>query len=243
MQPLKNKTVLVTRSKEQAFSFIAILKSLGAKTIALPLIKNSAINQKELKTVFNSENYNWIIFTSPNAVNFFFKVINPKTIKCKIAVVGSKTEELLKKSGLTSNFIPSEFTAKKMAQELPVLENDKIFIPRSDLAKNNGVIILENRNCIVKTLSIYKNTAVKYSELELNKIFTSKIDFITFTSGSTVKSFIQLGIGLNNEKNICIGPETALIAEKHNLKVAAIANPHTIEGMIRSLIKMAAKEY
>jgi len=48
MLPLKNKTVLVTRSKDQASEFISKLEQLGAKTIALPLITTIAINKAKL---------------------------------------------------------------------------------------------------------------------------------------------------------------------------------------------------
>lgn len=238
MQPLKNKTIIITRSETQFEKFIIKLEILGAKTIALPLIKTSAINQNELKTTFNSGNYNWLIFTSANAVQFFFKSVNYKSVNTNIAVVGNKTQKAIEKIGLEIDFIPTQFTAKDLAKNLPISENDSILIPRSDLAKNDIVEILRNRSCRVKTLSIYKNGSVNYSKTELNNIFNQHIDFITFTSGSTIESFTKLGININSEKVICIGPETAKIANNNNISVAAIANPHTIEGMIDEMIRL-----
>ena len=236
-QPLKNKTVLVTRSENQAKEFIAKLEDLGAKTIALPLIETTALHQKELTDLAIKNNYNWIVFTSPNAVKFFFETISKNTIHCKIAAVGSKTAELIESLGYTVDFIPTQYTAKQLANEIPVTENDTVFIPRSDIAKNDIVEILKSRNCIVNTIAIYKNTAVNYTKEELNNIFNQTIDFITFTSGSTVNSFIKLGITLKNEKVICIGPETEKVAVQNNISVSATANPHTIEGMINSIKK------
>tara|TARA_B100000809_G_scaffold182003_1_gene179748 strand:- start:1379 stop:2098 length:720 start_codon:yes stop_codon:yes gene_type:complete len=235
MQLLNQKTVLITRSADQTAEFIIQLQNLGAQTISLPLIKNSPINEQELKKIFNSEKYDWLIFSSTNAVKFFFDCINLNSINSKIAVVGEKTKKAIENLGLIVDFIPTQFTAKMLAKELPISLNDSILIPRSNLAKNDIVTVLESRNCNVKTFSIYKNSSIHYSKNERDSIFNQKIDYITFTSGSTVKSFVELGFRPNNEKIICIGPETAKIAEENSLVVSAIANPHTIEGMIEAI--------
>ena len=239
MLPLKNKTVIVTRSKSQAFELISRLEELGAKTIALPLIKTSAINKTELSQKIEQSNFSWIIFTSPNAVKFFFETISPKNIPSKIAAVGSKTKEHLEALGFNIDFIPTKFTAKQLAKEITVNPNESFFIPRSNLANDAAVDVLENRNAVVETLSIYENTSVKYSKAELDNIFKQPIDFTTFTSGSTVNSFMKLGINTQMGEVICIGPETAKIAKENNIPISAIANPHTIDGMIEQILDIA----
>ena len=236
MLPLKEKTILITRSADQAEDLMNKLQELGASTIALPLIENSAVNQNDLTKKINNNNYDWVIFTSVNAVKFFFETISSSPSSSKYAVVGSKTKKALEKIS-NVDFIPSEYTAKHLANEIPIKDNERILIPRSNLAKNDIIEILENRNSLVEVISIYENKAIKYSTSELNKIINQPIDFITFTSGSMVQSFIELGIKLSQEKVICIGPETAKIAKQNNIKVKAIANPHTIEGMISSIIE------
>jgi uroporphyrinogen-III synthase len=235
MLPLKDKTTLVTRSANQVEDFINQLEALGANTITLPLIENTAINQHDLTKKVAENNYDWIIFTSVNAVKFFFDTIPPDNITSKIAVVGKKTKAALKKYDIAVNFIPSEFTAKHLATEIPLEANQRILIPRSNLAKNDIVEILESKNCDIETISIYENNSIRYSSEKLEKIFSQKIDYISFTSGSIVQSFVDLGITLNETKVICIGPETAKIAKQMNLEVAAIANPHTIEGMVKAI--------
>lgn len=237
MLPLKDKTILITRSANQAEEFINQLQELGANTITLPLIENTAINQGELIEKVNKNNYDWLIFTSVNAVRFFFDSVLVDTISSKIAVVGNKTGDLIRAYGLQIDFTPSEFTAKHLANEIPISANQRILIPRSNLAKNDIVEILENRNCNVEAISIYENNSIEYSATELQEIIKQKIDFITFTSGSTVKSFIELGIKLNDAKVICIGPETAKVAEQNKISVSGIANPHTIKGMVKSMVE------
>ena len=236
MLPLKGKTVLITRSAEQTKDFIHQLQDLGATPISLPLITTTAIHKKELKDRFSANQYDWIIFTSTNAVGFFFDVIACESSSAKIAVVGEKTKRAVEGFGLNVDFMPAEFTAKKLANSLPLTKKSTVLIPRSDLAKNDIVAILESRSCNVKTIAIYKNNAIEYSKSELNKCFSQKIDYITFASGSAVTSFVDLGIELETGKIVCIGPETAKVVRKNKLEVSIVANPHTIAGMIDAIV-------
>jgi len=236
MLPLKGKTVLITRAAEQTKDFIHQLQDLGATPISLPLITTTAIHKKELKDRFSANQCDWIIFTSTNAVGFFFDVVACESTSAKIAVVGEKTKRAVEGFGLKVDFMPAEFTAKKLANGLPLTKNSTVLIPRSDLAKNDIVVVLESRSCNVETIAIYKNSAIDYPKSELNKCFSQKIDYITFASGSAVTSFMDLGIKLATGKVVCIGPETAKVARKNKLKVAIVANPHTIDGMVEAIL-------
>lgn len=238
--PYKNKTVLITRSKEQSADFIELLQNNSLEIVLLPLIEFQPINTSILKSLFNNRlSFNWIVFTSHNAVNYFFKTISPTIIKgIKIAVVGKKTAESLSNFGVKTDFIPSDFTAETLGNEIPVLSNEKVFIPHSALSTNNLEEQLNNKNALVETLAIYDNQLVSYSPVELSKILDKPIDIVTFTSGSCVKAYINNNINLPNAKIICIGSSTAKVAVENNLEVAAIPNEFTIEGMVEEIKKL-----
>lgn len=239
--PYKNKTVLITRSKEQSTDFIELLQNNSIEIVLLPLIEFQPINISVLKLLFKGKHpFNWIVFTSHNAVNYFFKTISPNIIKeIKVAAVGKKTAESLSNFGVKTDFIPSDFTAETLGNEIPVLPNEKVFIPQSALSNNNLVEQLKNKKAQVETLVIYNNETVKYSKEELDKILNKPIDFITFTSGSCVKAYINNKINLPNAKIICIGPSTAKVARENNLEVAVIPNEFTIEGMVEEIKKLS----
>jgi uroporphyrinogen-III synthase len=236
MLALQNKTILITRPKEQSEEFYSKLEHLGAHPIIFPLITIKATNQEQLLTTYNSNKFDWIIFTSYNAVHTFFDVIDPKKVIAKIAVVGSKTELALKSYQLKADFTPSAFTAEILANEIPIVANDAILIPQSAISKSNLADILTKRKANPQCISTYQNTKVKHSKEELNNLFKSKIDFITFTSGSTIKAFVDLKIDLGEIKVVCIGPETVKVAKANNIKVDAVASPYTIDGMVDAML-------
>jgi uroporphyrinogen III methyltransferase/synthase len=69
-----------------------------------------------------------------------------------------------------------------------------------------------------------------------------QIDFITFTSSATVKNFINITGAegweeFKSTKIVCIGPVTAGTAEKLGLKVAAVADIYTIDGLVNTLVR------
>jgi len=241
MLPLKNKRVVITRPKDKIAPFAEKLKKLGAKPIELPLIQLLPINQSELIKTYQKQHFDWIIFTSYNAVHTFFEVIDRTSIHSKIAVVGPKTKEALDQYYLTDAFLPSAYIADVLAKELPVLANDIILLPQSVIAKNNMERLLKERNVKVQVIKTYENVKISYTENEIQNLFKGGIDYIIFTSGSTVKSFVDLGVEINSTKVVCIGPETAKIALQYNTLVAAIANPYTEEGIIEAIIDLERK--
>ena len=56
---------------------------------------------------------------------------------------------------------------------------------------------------------------------------------MTFTSASTVRGFVHaLGGVRGDPRVVCIGPVTAAAARRAGLRPAAVARPHTIEGLV-----------
>ena len=238
MLPLKNKRVLITRPKDKVASFAQKLKKLGAEPIALPLIQLTSINQKTLLNTYQSQDFDWLIFTSYNAVYAFFEVVEASSIRSKIAVVGPKTKEALNQSYKGDVFLPSIYTAEALVNEIPVEVNETVLLPQSAIAKDDVEVRLKERGVIVTSVKSYENKKVTYTAHELVTLFSQEIDYITFTSGSTVKSFMDLEVDMGNAKVVCIGPSTAEVAQQLGVKVDAVAYPHTEEGIIETIIDL-----
>ena len=73
-----------------------------------------------------------------------------------------------------------------------------------------------------------------------------KVDYITFTSASTVHGFVgRLGLdairrGVPPARVAAIGPETSQAARSEGLEVDLEADPHSIPGLVDALVRDAS---
>ncbi len=247
---LKEKSILITRASHQSKTLKEMAERNNAKPILMPMIQ---LNEVKDKTNFDLalnklDEIDWIVFTSENAVEFFFNYVNEKGVKfyfypeLKIATVGETTKLKLEQFGFRTNFVPIKYTAEVLAENMDEdILGKKVLIPRSDLANNDYVKVFERRGASVFSLTVYENTPIEYSEKEISDILNHGIDYLTFTSGSTIKAFDaclkKAKIELNQNKLYCIGPSTAKVATSLGYLVGGIADPHTEEGLFDLIIK------
>jgi uroporphyrinogen-III synthase len=62
-------------------------------------------------------------------------------------------------------------------------------------------------------------------------------DAITFTASSTVRAYLEAaGADAVPPVVVCIGPVTAATARDAGLAVTAVADPHTVDGLLAALV-------
>jgi uroporphyrinogen-III synthase len=61
------------------------------------------------------------------------------------------------------------------------------------------------------------------------------VDAIAFTSASTVRGFVRVAAVPAGAAVVCIGPVTASACEASGISVAAVADPHTVDGLVMAL--------
>lgn len=239
-QPLNNIKVLIPRPIGHADEFSQKLEALGAQPVLFPLIKVEALNKKELRGAYEASQFDWIILTSSIAAQFFFNVVKPEDVKSKIAVVGTATKKAVEKLGLKVSFMPSAATAKKLVKEIPLNKGEKVFIPRSLIAGTAILDTLKKRGINVTEFAAYTNTPIEYSQEEVEAVFAQNINVISFTSGSTVESFVgllkQYKIKLGPQHVVSIGPSTTAAATKMYIDVDKTAETHNVDGLVEAIL-------
>lgn len=247
---LKGKKIVVSRATTQAKELVDKIERAGGVPLQFPLIEFAPIeNYEPLSQAFKElYKFHWLVFTSANAVDFFFDAAEEAEVKfyfypdLKIATVGEKTKLQLEQRGYRTNFVPIKYTAEVLAENMDEdIRGKRILIPRSEKASDSYLDIFLRRGAIPHAISIYKNQNVVYNQKEVEAILNQKPDYLTFTSASTVIAFHELLQNFKLEttaKWICIGPSTAKVAEELGYQIAAIAEPHTIEGIVNSIEKL-----
>lgn len=255
-RPLSGKRVVVTRAREQASSLVDILRDEGAEPIEFPVIQTVAPSdhyQALDEALARLKSYDWIIFTSVNAVNAFWDRLLHKggdarvLHNTRIAAVGATTEDALRAIGIVADFVPTGFTGEEIARQLPEATGAKhVLIPRAAEGGDALPDLLIERGMLVDIVAVYE-TVVDGSGADLvrARIEDGTVDTITFTSSSTVKNFVTalgpIPPSIAGITIACIGPSTAAtVRELFQREPDIIAEEYTISGLLEALRKAAA---
>ncbi|MDJ0843940.1 uroporphyrinogen-III C-methyltransferase [Crocosphaera sp.] len=259
--PLAQKTVLITRAKEQSSQFSLLLQQQGANTIEMPALEISPPSSwEQLDLAIESlSSFDWLILTSANGVNFFFQRLQKlgKDIrilgKIKIAVVGKKTASCLKQYHLTPDFSPPNFIADQLIEHFPEsLSHQKILFPRVETGGREILVKeLQKQEANVVEVPAYQSGCPENIDIQAWEALQNKqVDIITFASSKTVKNFYKLlekALNTNQKSdiislldNVCfasIGPQTSKTCRELLERVDIQAEEYTLEGLTKELLK------
>ena len=253
-KPLFGQTVLVTRSRHQASKLSKLLETYGAEVIEQPTISINPPDTWEPldKAIEEIGTYDWIIFTSVNGVDAFFKRLWEKGKdtrslgNTKVCVIGPATKEEIESFGIKVDLEPKEFVAESVIEAFKSdveLKDKKILLPRAEEARPVLPEELEKEGAVVNEVAVYKTVMEKeFSGEVLERIKNKEVDWITFTSSSTVKNFCKL-VGeetLESVRENCklasIGPVTSQTLIENGLRVSIEAGEYTIPGLVDAIL-------
>ncbi|MBS4215457.1 uroporphyrinogen-III synthase [Neobacillus rhizophilus] len=251
--PLLNKKVLVPRGEGQAKSFSELVERYGGIPIEIPLIAFRPIekNQRLQESLMVLDTYDWIIFTSSVTVETFFSFVDRVGEGFpRVAVIGKKTEKVLRERGIRVDFVPSVYVAEEFVAEfLPYVKPGiRVLLPKGNLAREYIATGLRKAGAVVDELIIYENYMPEESREKLAKMLSEReLEILTFTSPSTVDHLMDVvgEYGLTDHLNeciiACIGPVTEKRLLEYGLPIHASPEEYTVDEMVKSVIDFLEK--
>jgi uroporphyrinogen III methyltransferase/synthase len=249
-RPLFGRRVLVTRTREQASALTAAIEELGGEAVEFPVIRIEPLPDPALP--LPATPYDWIVFTSANDVRCFFEALersgrDTRAIgAAQLAAIGTATAAALCEWRLRADFTPSAFVAEYLVRELPLVgEEPRVLIPRAAEAPALLPRGLRERGARVDVVPVYRTLPDgSGAEAARAELMAGRIDAVTFTSSSTVKNFRRLlpDVPMEVVRTICIGPVTADTAREYGLRVDAVAEDHTIPGLVSTLARVLGRQ-
>ena len=261
-KPLAGKKIVVTRAKEQAAGVLTTLAELGAETIEFPVIKivDPASFEPVDSAISRLAEFNWIIFTSVNGVDYFWRRLHRAgkdaraLAHLKICAIGPATAAALEEHSILPDLVPDRFVAEGILDHLGQdLSGQKFLLPRADIARINLLEGLEARGATVENVVAYRTVAGGNDEpgsisasAMVKLLEAGEIDLITFTSSSTVRNFAARLATASNKPVAsllsyttvaCIGPVTAGTARDYGLTVGLEAAEFTIDKLVEAIVK------
>lgn len=252
--PLKNKTIVLTRTVEQSRESAAIFSELGANVIVFPTLEIVSPNSWDLfdSVILSSQKIDFIVFTSAHAVTMFIKRLNDleklfdfKNVK--VVAVGSKTKSVCEANNIRVDIVPKNFSGEGVVDELSKhnLTDKLVFIPRSAIGREDLPKGLEELGAKILSVPVYNVSLPSPESINksLKKFNNNKPDVFIFTSPSTFENFLLIMNISNpiayfkNYKVAAIGPTTKQAIENRKVTVSIMPDEFTIKGLANKMIE------
>lgn len=237
----------MTRPAQQAQGLCELIVRRGGVAVCFPTIEIVGLapekwsSDTELSATngySELSNYQWIIFTSANAVNFALIGNSGKIrqfVNANIAAIGKSTAAALKKAGLFVNLVPeSGYNSEALlaAPEMQLVEGKKILIVRGQGGRDLLATELAKRGADVEYREVYKRMMPTIDNTEvIDFLGNKKLTAVTATSGEALENLLKM-IGtqyqsaLKNLQLIVISDRIKSLAEAMGFsKITVTADP------------------
>ena len=243
-RPLHGKTVAVTRTRAQASKLAVQLRALGAGVIEAPVIRTQTIPGP----VPDLGGFDLICFTSPNGVEALFERLDAAQLDARafksgtrIAAIGPGTARALAARGIRCDVLPERAVAESLVQALADVPVERALVARAKEARDVLPDALRGRGAEVEVLPVYETVIERLSADQVTAV--AGADFITFTSASTVRNFLEsvggvdawTGPGESRPAVVSIGPVTSDELRANGLTPDFEALEHDIDGLVAAL--------
>lgn len=246
------KRILITRPRRQAHSLAAALRRQGYEPIFFPVIEIQPIeeNQPLDRALQSLPVYDWIVFTSVNAVEQVWRRLAALGIarlpdSLRVAAIGPETARALAKRGAPPAFVPGAYIAEAILPGLGDLQDRWVLLPRAELARRTLPQLILQAGGTAHEIAVYRTQPAPPDPVGLAAL-RNGVAVITLTSPSTVENFCLLArqAGLEplhlpgDPTYACIGPITAQAAQQAGLQKLVVAEEFTAAGLVRAIQKL-----
>jgi len=247
----KKINILFTGISGSDLGLKSLINSDKINFIHFPTIEigKANLSVNDLNKIKFADSYDYIIFTSTNAVKYFVNLYGNDftnfSRKTKIVAIGEKTALALIDKQIDVDLIPHNSSSNSINSLLKanLVANKSILIPCSRLSKSDLSISLESKGAMVDLIVVYENNVPQnISDSLKQNILSMEIDLYIFTSPSTFYNFVSIFEVKDiyryfaNKTIASIGPITTEAINKHNLKVSIEPSEYNLNSLSNDIL-------
>src|SRR3954462_3939615 len=257
-RPLFGRRIVVTRSREQAGELVDLLEERGAEAIQAPTIRIAPPEDADAldRACAEAGAYDWIVFTSANAVESFMGRLvangDVRDLKgVRLCAIGPSTAQRIAAYGIRVDVVPDESRAEAVMdalRETGDLAGARVLLPRADIAREILADQLREAGTLVTEVAAYRTMLAgggdRSGDQDIYRMLLDRqVDAVTFTSASTVKNFAKI-FGEDQAADLLrativasIGPVTAEAAQQLGIATTVMPKKYTIPDLVDALVE------
>ena len=238
--------VVVTRAEHQSEGLAAAFVRAGAAVELLPLLEVvPPADPRPLEwAAAELVMYDWVVFTSTNAVDAFLPLAGPLPPLLKVAAVGPATAGALRSRGIEPHLTAGRSDAEGLAAELaPQVAGKRALLPQAADARPALLAGLTAAGAEAVAVVAYDKRLPPEAPRRAAELFaTSPLGWVTFTSPRIVRHFAELfGADWLQRRGelraASIGPVTSAELRRLGVEPAAEARQPSDEEMVAAVAR------
>jgi uroporphyrinogen-III synthase len=200
-QPLKGKSIVVTRPAHQAQAFARLVTGAGGRAILFPAIEICDIEDPGpfVQLVDRLDEFDLAVFVSPNAVERAMSLISARRKlprRLQVATVGGGSVRALERFGVTGILAPQGRSDSEALAELPALaavSGRRVVIFRGAGGREALAETLRARGATVEYAECYRRVRPEFDAAPLLEAWARKgVDAVTVTSSEGLRNFADM---------------------------------------------------
>ncbi len=269
-RPLHGKHILVTRAAHQAAAFVALLEQYGAHVTALPTIAvtdpvswrplDAALQRLREQKAGTARHYDWIFFTSANAVRFFLNRMafhgdqSDLLAGLRVCAIGKATAGVVRDAGLEVDLVPAHFNAEGVVESFVAFHRGqvaglRVLQPRARMAREVLGEALTALGVALEVVEAYQTVRADIDPMLWQaRLQSGAFDVVTFASPSAAlqmaEAFPNIAPSalLAKTKVACIGPVTSQAVRALGLDVAIEPPEATLPALAEAIAAYFASQ-
>jgi len=237
LRPLHGRRIAVTRARAQSSPLAARLRDLGAEVVEAPAIRTRSL-EAELPMLAG---HDLLVVSSPNGASELFGALERTGLDARalaghrVAAMGPGTARALRAHGISADVVPERAVAEGLLEALADVPVASALLLRAREGRDTLPDGLRARGVAVTVVALYETVAEPLEEETTHAL--AGVDWITFTSASTVRFLAEAAGGLPAGPRLAsIGPATSAALREHGREADLEATEHTPDGLVDALV-------
>lgn len=232
---LDGRSVVITRSRLQNESLKRLLEARGAVVVEVPLIDiaepdDEGRERDEVLQRFHE--FDWIVVTSPNGADRvapFFSASHAAGDESRFPRVAAVGEATARSLNVSVDLVAEPARAEALASQFPE-GNGSVLIVQGNLADAFLQDSIATKGWTVTQVVAYQTVTLQPTQEMITPALNA--DVLLLASGSAASAWFDSFGTTTPPVVVAIGPSTSSVARKVGIDVTAVADDHSLEGLL-----------